>query len=273
MSGQRAAACASALIASLFLAPVVHAAEPLWELGLGAGALRLPHYRGSDQSHTWLLPVPYAVYRGKIFRATREGARAVLMDSERLDLDVSVAASAPTRSSGNRARVGMPDLAATVELGPNLNFTLARGAGWKLDLRMPVHAVATLERGSQGIGWTAAPVINLDTRVAGWNVGLQGGTLYGSRAYHQFFYGVDTAYVMPERSAYRAESGYGGSRFTLGASRRLGAFWVGTYVRADSVAGARFESSPLVKQRNTVSAGFALSWVFAASEQRVVVDD
>jgi outer membrane protein len=268
-----AAACACILLASLLMAQGAHANEPLWELGLGAGALRLPHYRGSDQAHNWLLPVPYAVYRGKIFRATREGARAVLLDSERLDVDVSVAASAPTRSSGNRARAGMPDLAATVELGPNLNFNLARGAGWKLDLRIPVHAVATLEKGSQGIGWTAMPVVNLDTRVAGWNLGLQAGVLYGSREYHQFFYGVDMAYARPERSAYRADGGYGGSRFTVGASRRMGAFWVGTYVRADSVAGARFESSPLVKQRNTVSAGLALSWVFAASGQRVAVED
>ena len=50
--------------------------QPLWELGMGAGGLRLPHYRGSDQSHDLLLPVPFAVYRGEIFRATREGARA-----------------------------------------------------------------------------------------------------------------------------------------------------------------------------------------------------
>ena len=38
--------------------------RPLWELGLGVAALRLPDYRGSDQSSTYLLPLPYVVYRG-----------------------------------------------------------------------------------------------------------------------------------------------------------------------------------------------------------------
>ena len=58
------------------------ATQPLWELGLGAAWVRMPHYRGSDQNHQWLLPVPYAVYRGQIFRATRDGARAVLREWE-----------------------------------------------------------------------------------------------------------------------------------------------------------------------------------------------
>ena len=84
----------------------------MWELGLGVAALRLPHYRGSDQSHTWTLPVPYVQYRGEIFKANRDGARALLFDSDRVQLDLSVAASAPTRSNDNRARRGMTDLAS-----------------------------------------------------------------------------------------------------------------------------------------------------------------
>jgi hypothetical protein len=44
-------------------------------------------------------------------------------------------------------------------------------------------------------------------------------------------------------------------------------------VRADSVAGATFHASPLVKRNNNLSAGVALSWVFAQSERRVDVDD
>ena len=40
-------------------APAARAADlPLWELGMGVGALNVPHYRGSDQNHNWLLPVP-----------------------------------------------------------------------------------------------------------------------------------------------------------------------------------------------------------------------
>lgn len=277
----------AALLAATFTATPAWADEPLWELGLGAGWLQLPHYRGSDQNHQWLLPVPYAVYRGKIFRANRDGARAVLLDSERLDVDISTALSAPIRSTGNRARTGMPDLAPTLELGPNVNINLAKGvlkgsgpygsvwegATWKLDLRLPLHAVATLDRGVQGIGTTANAVVNLDLRWQGWNIGAQASAVYGSRRYHRYFYDVATPFATAARPAFSAEGGYGGMRYTLGASKRFGRLWLGTFVRADDLSGARFVTSPLVRKQHTVSAGLALSWVFATSDKRVTVDD
>lgn len=37
------------LVLTLAAAPA-RADKPLWELGLGAGLLHLPHYRGSDQT-------------------------------------------------------------------------------------------------------------------------------------------------------------------------------------------------------------------------------
>lgn len=248
------------------------ASQPLWELGLGVGALRMPHYRGSDQSHDWLLPVPYFVYRGEIFRATREGARAVLWTSERVDFDLSADASAPTRSEDNVARSGMPDLEPTVELGPNLNLALARGDGWKLDLRLPVRAVFTLGSDARGIGFTVSPVLNLDLQARGWSLGLQGGPLLASGAYHAHFYTVAPAYATAERPAYDAPGGAAGWRLTLAATRRFGDLWLGGYVRADTLAGAAFEASPLVRQRQNLSFGLALSWIFASSDQRVADD-
>lgn len=253
------------------------AIEPLWELGMGVGGLRLPHYRGSDQSHNLLLPVPYAIYRGKIFRATREGARAVLLDSDRVDVDVSVSASAPTRSGDNLARAGMPDLAPTVAVGPNMNLRLARGAfgdiSWKFDLRLPVLAVFTLQRHSQTLGWTANPVLNLDMLWQGWDVGVQAGPMWATRQYNAYFYDVAPLYATTTRAAYNAPSGSAGWRWTAGASRRYGKLWLGGFVRGDSVGGAAFEASPLVKQRNAFSVGLAMSWVFAVSDERVAIDN
>jgi outer membrane scaffolding protein for murein synthesis (MipA/OmpV family) len=253
----------------LLAAGLARADQPLWELGLGAGWLHLPHYRGSDQAHDWLLPVPYAVYRGRIFRASRDGARAVLLDSERFDFDLSVGASAPVRSRDDTARAGMPDLAPTLEIGPNLNAVLARGADWKLDLRLPVHAVFTVESRPQSIGWTAGPLLNLDLRLNGWNVGLQGGPLYASRRYHAYYYGVDPVYATAARPAYGADGGAAGWRATTAVSRRYGALWVGAFLRADSLAGAVFDASPLVRTRHNLTGGLALSWVFKTSDERV----
>ena len=158
--------------------PAAAAELPLWELGFGVATLRLPHYRGSDQSHSWILPLPYLVYRGEIFKSDRNGTRALLFESDRVDLDLSVAVSAPTRSRDNDARRGMTDLAPTFELGPNLNWTVARDRHWKLDLRLPVRAVATLESNPKMIGWSATPNLNLDVADwAGWNLGFKAGPL------------------------------------------------------------------------------------------------
>lgn len=267
-------------LAAAALAPQARAAvdRPLWELGAGAGTLYLPHYRGSDQSTTWLLPVPYIAYRGEIFKADRDGARAVLLDAQSFDVDVSASASAPTRSKDNRAREGMPDLKPTVEIGPNLNWTVARGRSgggdWKLDLRLPVRAAFTVQSKSRLAGWIATPNVNLDLRTGGgWNVGLQAGPLFADRRLHGYFYDVAPGYANALRPAYRAAGGYAGFNALAGLSRRDGQRWLGFFVKVDSLSGAAFEDSPLVRQRQHWSAGVAVSWVFAQSGRLVSVDE
>jgi len=92
--------------------------KPLWELGLGVAGLRLPDYRGSDQSRGYLVPLPYVVYRGTWLKADRDGARALLLETQRVKVDVSVAASTPTRSRDNVAREGMPTCRRSARSGP-----------------------------------------------------------------------------------------------------------------------------------------------------------
>jgi outer membrane scaffolding protein for murein synthesis (MipA/OmpV family) len=258
-------------------ASTAQAAErPLWELGIGAGALHLPHYRGSDQSHDWLLPVPYFVYRGTILKSDRDGTRAVLLDTRRLDVDVSLDASPPMRKGDNRARAGMSDLSATLGVGPRVNAMLGQGqaeaGGWKLDLRLPLHAVFTLGAHPRAIGWTSTPVLNLDLDVRGWNIGLQGGPLLGTRRFHGYFYDVAPPAVTATRAVYAAPGGYAGWALTGSASRRVGSWWLAAFARADSVAGAVFEGSPLVRQRQNTTFGLAASWVFKVSDTRVAAE-
>lgn len=250
------------------------AERPLWELGIGGAGLRLPHYRGSDQSHTWWLPVPYVIYRGPILKADREGARAVLFETERLHFDLSLSASVPTRSQDNRARGGMADLDPTIEFGPKLNLTLARGAGWQLDLRAPVRAVFTLESDPSFIGWTSTPSINLDLpQASGWNLGLQVGPVFGSRRYHAYYYDVAAPEARSGRPAYRSEGGYAGLQATVALSRRFERFWVGMFVKGDTLRGAVIDDSPLVRDHENLSFGIAVAYVFATSSRRVVAED
>jgi outer membrane scaffolding protein for murein synthesis (MipA/OmpV family) len=251
--------------------------QPLWELGLGVAALRLPDYRGSDQSNTYLLPLPYLVYRGEWLRADRDGARAFVLKAERVKVDVSVAASAPVRSREDVARSGMPNLSPTVEFGPNINVELVQSADQRvrLELRLPLRAPITVQRSPHAIGLTFSPNLNVDFKSigGGWNVGLLGGPLFADRQYHKYFYGVDAAYATPQRPAYSARGGYGGWQALTAMSRRFGSTWVGAFVRYDSLRGSVFNMSPLVRQNHGVTAGIGVSWVFATSGQLVGPDD
>jgi MipA family protein len=253
--------------------PSAPAQQPLWELGLGVGGLHLPGYRGSDQNQDLLAPFPYVVYRGTWFKADRNGARALLLHADRASLDLSVGASPPTRSRDTTARVGMPDLPGTLEVGPNLNVLLATSAKneWRLELRLPARAALTLERTPRFVGSTFSPNLNLDLErvVGGWNVGLLTGPLFADTKNHGFFYNVDVPYANAGRPSHSAKGGYSGWRALAATSRRFGDAWVGAFIRYDHLRGAAFENSPLVRRTSALSAGFAVAWVFAASSQQV----
>ena len=147
----------------------------------------------------------------------------MLYQGSRFDFDLSLAASLPARSNDNRARAGMTDLSPIVEFGPNLNWTLARGTSWKVDLRMPVRGAFTVESRPQAIGWIASPNLNLDLRLRdGWKLGLLAGPQYGSRRYNGYFYDVPAAAATASRPAFDAPpASAAGARWSRcrGASR------------------------------------------------------
>jgi MipA family protein len=257
------------VIAGLALGAARAEDKPLWELGMGVGVLDLPQYRGSDQSNTWWLPVPYVVYRGELFKADRDGTRATLFDSENSELNLSFAASAPTDSEDNLARRGMADLSPTVEVGPVWNYTLSRSERHKLDFRWPLRSVFTVESSPRHVGWVSSPHVNLDRTVGDWNLGLLAGPLFGDRRYHDYFYTVRPNEATVGRPAFRAGAGYEGWQATAALSRQVGSLWMGMFMRYDEVAGHGVVGSPLVRDRHQFSAGLAVSWIFARSSRLV----
>lgn len=287
MSAARAAGCqALALLLGLACAapvaaqaepaaaaaePVAPATEPLWEAGFGAGLLSLPLYRGSDRQRSWLLPVPYFVYRGDFLRADRDGARAQLARRGRVELDLGFGASPPTRDEPGGAREGMPALPPTVEIGPRLNVRLAEGAHWRADLRVPLRAVVALQSSPHAVGWTLEPTVGVDADWGGLQLGVLVGAVRGDRRLHQHLYGVTAAQALPGRPAYAARAGDAGWQLTLGASQRRGRLWLGAFVRHDVVGGSIVDDSPLVRARRGTAFGVAASWVFARSAAQVPV--
>jgi MipA family protein len=249
--------------------------KPLWEVGLGVAAFTLPAYRGSDQTSELVLPAPYFVYRGEFLKADRNGLRAKLFESDRVDLTVSATLSPPASSKDVVARTGMPDLNASAEIGPRLDITLWRNKALtrQLRLELPLRAAYTLGGGIRNIGWVSHPRLNLDMTALpgfpGWNVGVQMGPLFGDSRQHQYYYGVDAAYATPGRPAYQASAGYAGMQYLVGVSKRFPTYWVGAFMRYDNLSGASFEDSPLVRTRNYFAAGVAISWILGESSERV----
>src|SRR5215475_11868887 len=97
---------------------------PLWEFGMGIGAVSFRDYRGSDTTHAYPVPVPYFIYRGKFLQADRSGLKSKLLHQDRVELNVSLNATTPVRN--NATRQGMPELRPTVEIGPALDAHLWR---------------------------------------------------------------------------------------------------------------------------------------------------
>jgi MipA family protein len=263
------------------LAPISVLAKelPQWEFGAGVAPLYLPDYRGSNEYRGYLLPLPYVIYRGERFQFDRRGATGVLFESDRVELDLSANAANPSRGGKNQARSGMPDLKPTVELGPRLRVTLSQNETRtrRLTLELPVRAVFAVDFPRvDSAGLIFNPVLNLDLRdiaASGWNLGLQTGPVFGDRRYHSYYYAVDTPFARTDRPAYSARAGYGGTHFTIGASKRFKTTWFGAFVRTYALHGAVFDDSPLVKTRTAVLAGVGIAYVFAESSKRVEADE
>ncbi len=268
-----------ALAAALLAWPASAADKPLWELGAGVGVMSLPGWRGADDRQNYVLPLPYFVYHGEVFRADRHGVRGVFFDRDRVELGVSVAGSPPTGSQRNSARVGMADLRATGEIGPQLDLTLWLSPDQTrlLKLILPLRAAFSLTGSPESIGWVFSPALNLDVSdvagQSGWNLGLRSGPIFATRRQHAYFYDVAPAEATASRPAYAAGGGYSGFQFIAALSKRYPKYWFGSFLRYDGLASADFEDSPLVAQKRYLAAGFGVAWIIGESTTRVAVDD
>jgi outer membrane scaffolding protein for murein synthesis (MipA/OmpV family) len=246
---------------------------PLWEAGVGVTGLSIPDYRGSDEQHGYLWPLPYLVYRGDILRMDRKGMYGLLYHSQAVELNISVDGGVPVKSDRNTARRGMPNLDPTIQIGPSLEICLIQDCDSDrvVQLRVPVRAgIASDFSRFTGIGFIFNPQLNFDFRNigpgGGWNFGFALGPLFATERYHDYYYQVSPQYAIPDiRPSYDARSGYSGSLLVLALSKRFDHTWFGAFARYDELKGAVFENSPLLKTRHSYMGGFGFAWVFGQS--------
>jgi len=249
----------------LLLASSAIAQGPLPRLELGAGlfALSAPDYRGSSETSTHLLPVPYIKYRGERLRVD-EGAQGVLFESEDLLLTLSGNLSLPA-DDDTPEREGMDELEAIIEIGPAINYRFYRlqDSAWWIDL--PFRYAYTVDGELDNIGWVFQPRLSWRkpaTRLGEWKLRFNFGPLYASEDHHAYLYSVDSVDATSERPAYSADGGFSGYRSEFTFSKRIGRYWLGGFVRYDSLRDSEIEDSPLVTDTESWIGGVALAWVF-----------
>lgn len=252
-------------LALLLVAANLRAQEPLprLELGIGLFALNAPDYRGSSESSAYLLPAPYIKYRGDRVRVD-EGADGIIFESPNLLFTLSGNLSVPADDE-TPEREGMDELDALIEIGPSLNWRFLRfeRSAWWLD--MPLRAAYTVDSDFDHVGYVFQPRLSwrLPARRLGeWKLRFNFGPLYASDDYHDYYYTVGPGDVTATRPAYQAEGGFSGYRTEFSYSRRIGRYWLGGFLRYDSLRGSKVEDSPLVSDPGTWMGGIALAWIF-----------
>jgi MipA family protein len=269
----------TAVLAGAVIGNARAAEMPLWELGAGVGGALVPDYPGSDESRSYVAPIPYVAYRGKYLKADRGGLRTALFDRRHAELSLSIGGSVPVKSEDNEARRDLPDLKPILEIGPRLELHVWRSPDdrVKVDVGVPVRLPVTLESSSRSIGVVFEPRVSLRiddfAGLEGWQLGAAAGPGFADRKYHQYFYGIDSEFSRPDRPAFDARGGYSGTSLRVSLSRRYPRWWLGGFARYENLDGAAFEGSPLVRTRSSLSVGFGVAWIFFRSKRMVEAEE
>ncbi len=267
---------AAALLAALGTVRAEAHQEPLWDIGLGIGALGYEDYRGADSSHLFPIPVVTISYNGPVFKADKEGLHGDVFHRSWFEINLSFDATLPV--SNDATRSGMVELSPTVEAGLSADIHLWKSADHsvKLDFKIPMRTAFTLQAPPRDIGWTLTPGFNLQLSPPAmnrWKLGLYTGPLFANHKYNDYFYSVPERNATATRPAYEASAGYAGSQLVIDLSKHFPRYWIAGFVRYDTLEGAVFEDSPLVQRKYYWSAGIILSWSVARSSKWVEVPD
>ena len=249
--------------------------RPLWELGLGGVGLSQLAYPGSSVRISRALAIPYALYRGPVFRADERNVGIRALRSARYEFDVGMAAAFGSSANEVKIREGMPKLGTLAEIGPQLLVRLGpigEGASLyrhPLTLELPLRGVFDVSNSFAYRGLTFEPKLTWRTRLpARFSLSLSTSLLFGSATLNQTFYGVAPEYARADRPAYDAGSGLVSTRLSASLSRSLGPdLRLVVFYRVDHVGGAANERSPLVEQRTGWTAGLGFNWTFLKSDQ------
>lgn len=255
----------------------------LWGFRVAAFAQNFPAYPSSSSQNFTALPLPYPVYRGKVFsfgQDLEEIANGQLLKTSRVSLSVGLNAAFPESSDNLDGRDGMPDLDFLVEAGPELAVALSGGPeeDRELILSLQVRGAASLDGfDATGRGFVFNPELEYlarDFLDAKTELRLRISPTWGTSDYTDFFYGVDPDYATAERPAYEAASGYVNTEFLVGLNRKISdRLEFRGSIRLWINKGSANEASPLFQRDYDRGIRLALFWTIWESESKPASTD
>lgn len=290
MSPKLKIAIAFTTLLSAGLAATSHAADaeepvmierPLWELGLGGGALIQPHYPASDEYQTRGLGLPYIIYRGDILRiGDGQAARAVAAENSFYELSMSFDAAFDAESDGNDLRDGMPDLDFIFEVGPQMIFHLQKfefsdTSRSEIQLALQARAAFSTDFGRiDHHGYVFEPMLRY-RHYGLFHPQLEGSVslkpLWATRDVHGYFYDVTDEFSTTTRNSYRARSGYFGTGLNFSGTWHINPkarMFVG--IQTSFFQGAENIHSPLFEKKFNAGFAIGLVWSLLESERTVM---
>jgi len=256
---------------SLLLFAMLYGSTAMAELetGIGFGYAHVPDYIGSDEAEDYLLPLPYIRYRSETLNIDRNAIQGNLWRRGNWSLELSFGGAIRVESEDNAARQGMDDLDFIGEAGPALHYYFRgdRLADNALFLVLPLRsAISTDFTSAQFRGATFNPTLywrrayhinNIEVRPQ-----LSAELRSATAAYHDYFYGVDAAFVTEQRRRYNASSGFGGCGFSYSTALVWEQYLLAGFARWINIQQAEFADSPLVKQQHASYFGVAGAYLF-----------
>ena len=241
---------------------------------VAATAARLPHYIGSDEYKNYLFPLPYLIYRGEFIQADRDNMRTIFFKNGNFETDLSLWGNPPVPGN-NRARTGMDELDALVEIGPAIRYYFQH------DGRRDALYLKGAIRTAFSVGWESGPEIHYQGlhgsmhlvmkneslfKDQGMRVSLSSGIHFADSTFNTYFYEVDMEDISQQRPFYSTGGGYSGFSFSGSITRRVLPYLTfGCYGRWDNINGATYDKSPLVGTENNYTIGTMLIFTLAKS--------
>lgn len=250
---------------------------PLFEYGFFIGGLSMADYPASDEVRFRSLPLPVIRYHGHLFRSDeQDGTRFRLINNYHIDFDLSFGGSFPTDTGNNQARLGMPELDWTGEIGPRLLYYFYRNkSDAQIRLGLPVRtSFSTDFIRSKSVGYIVAPTFQIDK----YNFLVESLSLYFNITWTfidknqaRYFYQIDPIYSNSTRAAYDAKAGHLSYDLDLAFKYRWNKKTLLLATRYTDFSGSANNQSYLHRTSVNWSTFIGFSWILGESEETVDV--